>query len=174
MKDLVAVLVLSTLVFSCHQKNENMEYKDSFKVIGISTETTNENEKSIEDLGRLWQRFYEEDIPKKIPNKESEEVYSIYTDYESDYRGKYTSIIGMKVSSLDSIPEGFIGREFEGDNYIKFIAKGEMPDAIAEIWQQIWNKDEELNRKYTADFEVHGAKSQNGEDSEVEVYIATN
>lgn len=101
-------------------------------------------------------------------------IYSIYTDYESDYRGKYTAIIGMKVNSLDSIPEGLVGRVFEGGEYVKFIAKGEMPDAVADTWRKIWSKDQELNRSYTADFEVHKAKFQNRKDAEVKVYIATN
>ena len=173
MKHLVATLTLSTLVFSCHQKNKTMEYKNGFKVIGIAVETTNEEGKSAEDIGRLWHKFYEEEIPQKIPSREGEEVYSIYTDYESDYQRKYTAIIGMKVSSLDSVPSGLVGREFEGGNYLKFVAMGKMPDAVAKTWQQIWNEDEELNRKYTADFEIYDAKSQNGEGSEVAILIAT-
>jgi len=86
-----------------------MEQLDSFKIIGISVETTNENGKSADDLGQLWKRFYSENIPSLIPNKESDEIYSIYTDYKSDYKGKYTSIIGLKVNSLDQIPNGLIG-----------------------------------------------------------------
>jgi predicted transcriptional regulator YdeE len=62
----------------------------------------------------------------------------------------------MKVKSLDSIPAGLIGRKFEKENYTKFVAQGEMPQAVIELWQEIWNKDEKLNRKYTADFEVYG------------------
>lgn len=146
---------------------------DSFKIIGISTETTNENGKSTEDLGKLWGRFYSENIASQIPNKESDNIYSIYTDYETDYKGKYTSIIGLKVKSLDSIPNGLIGREFNGGKYNKFVASGEMPNAVMKTWTEIWNKENELNRKYTVDFEVYGEKSQNGEISEVEIYIAT-
>lgn len=48
-----------------------------------------------------------------------------------------------------------------------------MPNAVMETWKEIWTKDNELNRKYTADFEVYGEKSQNGENSEVDIYIAT-
>ena len=149
-----------------------MKKIESFKIIGISTETTNENGKSAKDLGKLWGRFYSENISSQISNKESDEIYSIYTDYETDYKGKYTSIIGLKVNSLDSIPSGLIGREFESGIYTKFVAKGEMPDAVMEVWKEIWIKDKELNRKYLADFEVYGAKSQYGINSEVEIYIA--
>ena len=48
-----------------------------------------------------------------------------------------------------------------------------MPNAVVNTWLEIWHKDKELKRKYSYDFEVYGAKSQNGENSEVEIYIAT-
>ncbi len=144
-----------------------------FKIIGISVETTNENGKSVEDMGELWGRFYSDGISDKIPNKVSDEIYSIYTDYESDYAGKITAVIGQKVKSLGDIPDGLVGREFKGGKYIKLVAKGEMPDAIVDVWKKVWKEDKQLKRRYTADFEVYGPKSQNGADSEVEVFIAT-
>jgi predicted transcriptional regulator YdeE len=150
-----------------------MERIKSFQIIGISTVTTNANGKSVKDLEELWATFYREKVSEKIPNKESEDVYSIYTDYESDYKGKYTSIIGHRVSSIVSIPEGMVVREFNGGNYLKFTAKGEMPKAVIEIWQEIWNQDNTLNRQYTTDFEIYSEKSQRGAESEVEIYIAT-
>ncbi len=144
-----------------------------FKVIGISVSTTNEGGQSIEDMGALWGKFYSDGISSKIPNKVSEEVYSIYTDYETDYTGKQTAIIGHKVKSLDEIPVGLVGREFKGGKYIKLVAKGEMPDAIVDAWKKVWKEDKELKRRYTADFEVYGAKPKNGAESEVDVFIAT-
>ncbi len=38
--------------------------------------------------------------------------------------------------------------------------------------QRDLGQGQELTRKYMADFEVYGEKSQNGEHSEVEIYIA--
>jgi predicted transcriptional regulator YdeE len=144
-----------------------------FKIIGISIVSTNEGGKSIEEMGKLWGKFYSDGVSEKILNKESDEVYSIFTDYESDYTGKYRAIIGHKVKALDEIPTGLIGREFKGGKYIKLVAKGEMPDAIVEVWKKVWKEDKELKRRYTADFEVYGKKSQNGAESEVDVFIAT-
>lgn len=144
---------------------------NTLKIIGIATETTNQNGKAIEDLGKLWGRFYAENIIEKIPNKISEEVYSVYTDYESDYNGKYTTIIGMAVSTLDEIPDGLIGRTFEVQDFKKFIAKGEMPYAVGKTWKEIWDKDAELNRSYLYDYEVYGSRSQNGANAEVYIYI---
>ncbi len=142
------------------------------KIIGISITTTNENGKAAADLGQLWGRFYAEDIIAKIPAKLSNDVYSVYTDYESDYKGTYTTIIGLKVSSLDKIPDGLVGRAFEHQKFKQFTAKGVMPQAVAETWQEIWERDSELHRSYTYDFEVYGEKSRNGENSEVDIFIA--
>lgn len=170
MKQILIILAIGLL--SCKNNEEKMQQLKNFKIIGISVQTTNENGKSADDLGELWERFYSENIPCLITNKEGDEIYSIYTDYDSDYTGKYTSIIGLKVNSLGQIPDGMIGREFNGGKYQKFVAKGQMPNAVIESWKGIWAKNNELNRKYTTDFEVYGQKSQNGEESEVDIYIA--
>ncbi len=48
-----------------------------------------------------------------------------------------------------------------------------MPNAtVNACWIEIWKKDKELNTKYTYDYEVYGENYQNGENSEVEIYIA--
>ncbi|WP_340066830.1 GyrI-like domain-containing protein [Ascidiimonas aurantiaca] len=150
-----------------------MEVMKGFKIVGITIKTTNQDGKAAEDLGKLWEQFYSQDISGKILNKKSDAIYSVYTDYESDYTGKYTCIIGLCVESLEQIPDGLTGREFESGEYRKFIAKGQMPKAVSETWQEIWKKDKELNRTYTADFEIYGHRSQNGENAEIDIYIAT-
>ena len=81
-------------------------------------------------------------------------------------------IIGISVSTLDEIPNGLIGREFKADNFKKFVAKGKMPKAVVDTWEEFWQKNSEINRKYTYDFEVYSEKSQNGENSEVEIFVA--
>ncbi|RYD69113.1 MAG: AraC family transcriptional regulator, partial [Sphingobacteriales bacterium] len=103
---------------------------ENFKIIGISTQTSNQNNQAEADLGKLWQRFFAEEIASKIANKENEDIYAIYTDYESDYTGRYTTIIGQRVSTLDHIPDGFVGREIKNERLIKYKAKGEMPQAV--------------------------------------------
>ena len=144
---------------------------ENFKIIGISVQTTNQNNRAATDLGKLWQQFFSNDISNKIPNKESEDIYAIYTDYGSDYKGKYTAIIGQRVNDLDKIPEGLVGREIKNENLLKYVAQGEMPAAVVETWNEIWANDSTLNRIYVADFEVYGEKSQQGAKSEVEIYI---
>lgn len=147
---------------------------NGFKIIGIATRTTNQNNQSQQDLGQLWGQFYTDHVFDKIPYKVSGNILTIYTDYKSDFTDEYTTIIDVPVSTLDDIPDGLIGREFEAGNFKKFMAKGEMPHAVVKTWSRIWQKDKELNRKYAYDFEVYGEKSQNGENSEVEIYVSIN
>ena len=146
----------------------------SFYVVGISLQSTNENDKSIEDMGVLWGRFYSEDISSKIQNKASHDVYSVFTDYESDFRGRYRAIIGHKVKTVENVPEGLIAWKIPEGKYQKFISKGKMPNAIVDSWKEIWEKDAELNRAYRADFEVYTEKSNQGNQSEVEIYLGIN
>lgn len=143
-----------------------------FKIIGISVRTTNQNNQAQQNIGNLWGQFFSEKMMEKIPNKISSDIIAIYTDYKSDYTEEYTTMIGIPVSTLDIIPEGLMGREFQSENFKKYSAKGEMPDAVVNTWVEIWQNDKNLNRKYTYDFELYGEQSQNGENSEVEIYIA--
>lgn len=144
---------------------------NDFKIIGILTETTNENGQSIKDVEEIWGVFWGENISDKIPNKESNEIYAVYTDYESDYTGKYTLIIGFPVTTLDTIPDGFIGREISVGKNEKYISKGKMPEAILKTWTEIW-QDTQLKRAYRADVTVHGKKYFDGDSAEVETYIS--
>ena len=168
MRRFVSLIVFLALIVSCKPETKNVEQIDAFNIIGIAIKTTNENQQSVEDIGKLWERFFSENIAAQVPNKASDAIYSLYTDYESDYTGKYTAILGMKVSSLDSIPKGMVGRQFKGGNYQKFTAKSLEPESVVDVWKEVWAKNEELNRKYTVDFEVH----KQGE--KTEVYIAVN
>ena len=108
-----------------------------------------------------------------IPNKITQDIYSLYTDYEDDHTKPYTTILGCKVSSLDKIPEGMVGRSFDGGSYVKTSTKGDlMQGLIVKHWSKIFEMD--LNRTYLADFEIYGQKAQNPSTAEVDIYIGVN
>jgi predicted transcriptional regulator YdeE len=154
-------------------KTMNNQTIQKFYVIGISTRTTNENGQSAKDIEALWGKFWGEEIQKQIPNKVSDEIYAVYTDYETDFTGPYTTIVGLPVSSLENIPKGFIGITIETEVYQKFISKGKMPEAVFNTWLEIWgNKGLNLKRAYKADFTIHGQKYYDGDKAEVETFIS--
>ncbi len=144
---------------------------EAFKVIGIAVRTTNVNGQAGQDIGQLWGKFMSEGIADKIPNKLDSNVLSIYTNYEGDHMKPYDTILGCKVSSLDEVPVGMVGQAFEGGIYGKFVSKGDLTKGVVfGTWSEIWKKD--LDRVYTADFEIYGERAQNPTDAEVDVLIA--
>lgn len=144
---------------------------EPFKVIGIAVRTTNENNQAAKDIPVLWEKFMSEDILNTIPNKIDTAVYSIYTDYEKDHTKPYTTMLGCKVENLDHIPEGMVGKSFEGGNYIRFTPKGNLAEGLViNEWNKIWNMD--LGRVFTADFEIYGEKARNPSEAEVDILIA--
>lgn len=142
-----------------------------FNVIGISIRTTNEKGQSAKDIEALWEKFWGEEIQKQILNKINDDIYAVYTDYETDYTRPYTLIIGLPVSSLEDIPEDFVGITIEKDVYKKFLSKGKMPDTILATWMKIW-QNKNLKRTYNADFTIHGKNYYNGDNAEVETFIS--
>ena len=149
----------------------SIETIPSFHVIGISVRTTNENGQAMQDIPALWARFMEEQVAAQIPGKINEDLYCIYTDYEKDHTRPYTTLLGCRVTSLEQIPRGMTGKTFTEGNYTRFTAKGNLAQGIVyNEWIKIWNTP--LDRAFTSDFEVYGAKSVNPENAEVDIFIA--
>mgnify|MGYP003390128947 CR=1 FL=1 len=148
-----------------------MQQIKQFSIIGISIRTTNENQQAASDITALWNKFMTEGILEQIPNKTDQMIYCVYTDYEKDHTKPYTTILGCKVESLDSIPEGMVGKRIDTANYELFTPKGNlMQGLVYNEWLKIW--DLNLPRAFTSDFEVYGPKAQNFENAEVDIFIA--
>ncbi len=144
--------------------------KEAFYVVGISIRTTNENGQAMQDIPKLWQKFMSENLMEKITNRLEDSTYAVYTDYESDHTKPYTMILGYKVSDIENVPFGFIGKKIEVANYQKFEAKGDLTkDAVVNEWMKIWNSD--IDRVYSSDFEVYGEKAQDPTNGEAEIFI---
>jgi predicted transcriptional regulator YdeE len=155
-----------------------MEYtvtrEKSIKVIGIAIRTTNQNKRAMDDIAALWKRFEDEDVYEQIPNKISENILSIYTDYEYDFTRPYTYMIACPVANFDAVPEGMIARTIPTGNYMKFSAKGKMPDELLHTWNEIWKM--QLPRSYRTDFEVYhvATRGKEFEDyAEIDVMIGS-
>ncbi len=140
---------------------------NAFNLIGLSVRTTNENGQAFQDIPALWQQFMSQNIAGSIPDKTDPAIYCLYTDYELDHTRPYTVIIGCKSTALNGIPEGLTIRSFPGGEYHHRTTR---PDTIVEEWQKIWAAN--LPRKFTADFEVYGERSQDPENPEVDIFIA--
>lgn len=144
--------------------------RDAFYLVGISVRTTNEGGKSGQDIGQLWQRFYSDNILAQIPNKVNDAIYCVYTNYEGDATGLYTTILGCNVATLQIIPEGFTGIKIPGETYRVYTSIGKLPDSVLATWSHIWQTD--VNRAYAADFDVYDATSQDPNAAVVKTYLS--
>jgi predicted transcriptional regulator YdeE len=138
----------------------NTQAISPFTIAGIAVRTTNENGQSGIDIPALWNKFMAENMLEKIPNKINNNIYCIYTDYEKDYTKPYTTLLGCQVANMDTIPKGMVAQSFDGGKYYKHTAKGNLSEgAVLHAWTEIWGMD--IDRAYTADFELYGEKAQN-------------
>jgi len=150
-------------------KMENI-YIEPFYVIGITVKTTNKDQQSAKDIQHLWERFWKENISSKVPNKVSEDIYCVYTEYEGDHTQPYTTVIGYKTTTPDTIPEGMRGFTIGGGEFIKRTAHGKLADGIViQEWIKIWQSN--IPRAYKADYEVYGVNSVNPENAEIDIFV---
>lgn len=144
----------------------------AFKIIGISVRTKNENNQAQTDINNLWNQWFEENVAFRIPNKVSDAIINMYTDYESDENGYYTCILGYQVENLDSVPKGLIGKEIPALKYKEFTATGKLPDCVVDTWKMIWSL--KFDRSYQADFDVYEPSKMNPENAVVKTYLSIN
>lgn len=140
-------------------------------VIGINCRTSNAKEAGPQDIPKLWERFYSEDIISRIPNKISNEVIALYCDYESDHSQAYTVVIGCPVSSIDTVPQGMVAKTIPPSFYAVFRAIGDHPKALIETWGKIWHEPD-LERTYSGDYESYNEKFFSNSPQEIDVYVA--
>jgi predicted transcriptional regulator YdeE len=142
----------------------------AFQLSGITIRTTNQNGQSQKDIGGLWQRFMADGILQKIEGRISDDTYCVYTDYETDHTGFYTTLIGCKVDTVDHIAEGFTGLTIPSGKYQVYTLAGKFPEKVHLAWQEIWDSD--ANRAYTADFDLYSANAKSFAETEVKIYLA--
>src|SRR3989442_851726 len=96
------------------------------------------------------EKFFNDNIPAKIPHRINGNIFALYTDYAGDYTMPYSWILGCEVSSLDEIPAGLTGKVISASNYAVFTTQGEFPQGLISAWQEVWKFP--LARTYTCDF----------------------
>lgn len=136
----------------------------------LQNKTTNENGQAMADCGNHWQKFEQGEVFNKIPTKTDFVIYAVYYDYEGDHTKPYSYFIGCPVAEGTVTPEGMDSLEIPVQKYDHIVAKGKMPDCVADVWRNIWNS--ERNRAYGFDFEIYSEKSSDWNNAEVDIYLS--
>ncbi len=171
------VILASTIVLLGSTMQLKIVEEKEFSIIGIGARTNNAKEMTNDGaIPKQWNKFFAEGVLARIPDKVDSTIYAVYTDYASDRNGDYTYVIGAKVNDMSAIPSGMVKKRVPGGKYtIVSSSKGPVQSIVAEAWKQIWSLEDKSQlggeRAYKADFEVYDQRSQNPQDSQVDVYI---
>ena len=140
-------------------------------IAGVSVRTSNLNQQSSKDMYELWETFLSRGIIHQLPERISDDIYCVYTHYESDHMGPYTAILGYQIPSDATVAEPLTNVKIKTDAYFRFAPKGDLRNELIEkSWQEIWSSD--LPRSYHADFEVYGEQAREIENAMVEIFIS--
>ncbi|WP_447402560.1 effector binding domain-containing protein [Lysinibacillus sp. fkY74-1] len=150
--------------------------REAFQIIGISTKTSNANELTAQaKIPQLWQDFYEKNIVDQLSKLDNQNVYSLYSDYETDVNGNYAITIGVEASKMNDASPEWVIKTIPAAKYLVFTShKGKMPEIVIQTWQEIWAwfANSKVERTYTGDFELYDERCANPQEAQVEVYIA--
>lgn len=157
---------------------------DAIKLVGLTARTSNAAEMNPETakIGATMQKFFTSKVRDAILyRKNPSKIFSVYTNYDSDFTGDYTYFLGEEVTQFSDI--NYMDTELETliipqQLYSKFTSRpGAMPQLVINMWQNIWSMsaaDLGGNRNYIADFEIYDKRSTDPQNAIVDVYIGIN
>jgi predicted transcriptional regulator YdeE len=149
-------------------KRMKVETIEAVKAYGFSVRTTNTDEidPTKAKIGQLWQGFFDQAFPKLTPDSK---VYGVYTNYESDFTGEF-DVVACTNALTDQNLDALVETEIEAGKYLTFSAEGELPQAVIDLWGEVWAYFNAADcphvRTYTTDFEFYKGET------EVEISIA--
>lgn len=135
-------------------------------IAGISTITNNKFELESENgkIRQLWEEYFANDVYKKTFDKaNSDFMYGVYSNYESDASGNYKVTVDVEVTK----PKNAI--VIEDKKYLVFTKQGELPMVVVELWEEIWayfEKNSEYERAFEVDFEKYA------KEDEIEIFVS--
>jgi predicted transcriptional regulator YdeE len=158
-------------IIAIQMKGEEMyKIEDQSKKYFIGLGLRTNNDECMFTMPAHKERFINENVFARIPNKVNDNVLALYTDYAGDHTQPYTWILGCEVSSLQEIPEGLVGITISASQYAVFTTEGEFPQGLISAWQEIWSAG--LSRSFSTDFEVYKSDFDPQTNPEVQIYIA--
>lgn len=152
--------------------------KPAFQLLGIETRTNNATEMNpaTAKIGKTVQQYFETNPIAHITGRLTPGVtYCAYADYQSDYTGDYTYLIGELVETGTKATNGLAIRTVPAQTYCCLTTEpGPMPMVCIQVWQHIWqmtSADLGGNRSYNTDFEIYDDRATNPQHTVLDIYI---
>ncbi|HEX4065343.1 MAG TPA: GyrI-like domain-containing protein [Acidobacteriaceae bacterium] len=136
------------------------DQQDSFTVVGLTVRTNNAAEMGGQGkIPELWQGAMNGGQLQQIPNQAGDGFVVVYSDYASDNTGDYNYTLGVRVSSADKVPAGFVVRKIQAGKYAVIQSETGPPEqVIPALWQHINALTPQQlggTRAYQTDFETY-------------------
>lgn len=141
------------------------EQEQAIQVIGIELRTT--NEEAMQTIPGHWQRFTDERVADKVPGKQSDEIYAVYTNFQNAGRnnqGLYSLVLGVPVQASTPVPAGMLRVVLPATRRAVFPVEPGRADLVGAKWQEIWARDD-LAKTFIAEAERYQA------DGRIEILI---
>lgn len=136
-----------------------IEQKQAIKVVGLELRTS--NAQAFDTIPSHWQKFYVDAVLDRIPNKVSDDVFAVYTNFANpgqNNEGTYSLIIGAQVNSLDGVPPDLATTVIPESKRQVFQVEAGHPEQVGAKWQEIWEAP--LDKAFVADYEHYRASGE--------------
>lgn len=149
---------------------------EGFSVIGIAARTSNAREMTGDGaIPKLWRELVREGVLTRLTNRADSNIIALYTDYESDEKGLYTFVLGAKVPSIETIPQGMVAKQVPAGQYAVFTSeRGPVAEVVVNAWKRIWSLPQTnpaISRSFKADFEIYDERATDPQNAEVEIHV---
>ncbi len=145
------------------QDMQSITQNKSFDIAGIELKTS--NAVGAQTIPAHWQKFFGEGVLEKIPNKLSNDIYAVYTNFQqigSYNECVYSLIIGTAVHKTAKLPAGLVSATIPALKRRIFAVKGGI-EQVGATWLDIWKQP--LTRNFVADYEHYQASGA------IDIYI---
>ncbi|MBC2013749.1 effector binding domain-containing protein [Listeria marthii] len=126
-----------------------MILEENKEIFGKKIRANNEN---FSPIAELWGEV--------MVDKPAGDIFAVYSNYASDYKGDYDLLVGTKDWNKEN------SAVIAAGEYLVFEVDNANHKGVEEAWQEIWERDSELKRAYGTDFEWYHTNGK------IEVYIS--
>ncbi len=173
---MVRLSLVAFSLFAAAVMTPKIIQQPGFDIIGIAARTNNAREMSGTGvIGAQWQRFLQEGVLDKIPNRADATIYALYTGYASDRNRDYDYVLGARVTSPNEVPAGMVLKHVPAGRYAVVTSdKGPGFQVVPVAWQRVWKMEDDGSlggtRAYLTDFEVYDQRARDPQAAQVDIY----
>ena len=134
-----------------------MNQKEAITVIGVELRTN--NDEASQSIPAFWKKFYDENCLALLTDKESVDIYAVYTHYENagySSDGEYSLILGVTTDDFRKEKEGLATAFLPPQDYMVFSVSQNKEENVAQTWNAILS-NKILERTFDADYECYKA-----------------